>query len=455
MKILRFFIALSLLLPLHAFAQKQLALEECLELAVQNNIQIKLSENLVESAELSRVQKRFDFLPALSMNLPANKSFGNSADIYTQQIAKSPWTSNPSLVASLVAFRGLAKWNDLRNAEYNVIANKYSLEDLKNDIRLNTALAFFQVVFANDNLSIARNRIQLLDAQLEKLRAQIAAGAKTEGDLFTLKAQLATERVNEVTQSNAYNRSLLDLILLLNLETDADYAVVRPAILDSTGADLADVETIFEAARLNNPGVLKQQFKALATKYAINSARAVYFPSFNVNFGLTSFYSSNSKERIGFTIVDGFPAILYGNTIPLSTQFKNNFSQTLSLSMNVPIFNRLATRQSYLASKVNYKTALLNLESEQQDLYKSIQQAHLDAQAADIKFLATQEQMRSLQESYRYAEARYNAGLLDHYAFMEVLNNKTKAEIEQLQALYDRMLKRKILDIYQGKPLQF
>ena len=232
-----------------ATAQKTLDLEQCLTLAVENNLQIKLNENVVESSELTRVQKRFDFLPSVSMNLPANKSFGNSADIYTQQIAVSPWTSNPSLVASIVAFRGLAKWNDMRNAQYNVVSNKYSLEDLKNDIRLNTALAFFQAVFANDNLSIANNRIALLNGQMEKLHAQIAAETKTEGDLYTLKAQLATEKVNAVTQTNAYNRSLLDLILLLNLEPDATYFLQRPPVLDSSMTELAETETIFQSAR--------------------------------------------------------------------------------------------------------------------------------------------------------------------------------------------------------------
>jgi len=229
----------------------------------------------------------------------------------------------------------------------------------------------------------------------------------------------------------------------------------RPAILDSALSPLDEIEAVYESARLNNPGVRQQEFKALATKYAINSARALYFPTLTISAGFTSFYSSNSKERIGYTIVDGFPDILYGDRIPMFTQFESNFSKSLVFGLNVPIFNRLATRQNFQVSKVNYNTALLNLESEQRELYKSIQQAHLDADAADAKYIATQEQLRSLDENYRYAMARNDAGMLDHYAFMEVLNNKTKAEIELLQALYDRMLKRKILDIYQGKPIHF
>ncbi len=453
-KLLSFCLLLGVLAT-HAMTQQVLTLEHCLQLVVENNIQVKLSENAVQTAELTKVQRKFDFLPNLNLSVPVNKSFGRSADLFTASVANSPITTNPNLSASIIAFRGLAKWNDLKNAEYNLRSSQYSLEDLRNDIRLNTALAFFQTVFANDNLAIARNRIVLLTQQMEKLQSQIAAGTKTEGDLYTLKAQLATEKVSEVTQQNAYDRSLLDLVLLLNLPTQPQYTLERPTILDSASGRLEGVEQIFESARLNNPGILKQQFKALATKYAINSARAVFFPTLSISYGFNSFYSSNSRERLGYTLVDGFPSITYGNTIPLNTQLNTNFGQSLNFSLNVPIFNRFATRQNYLISKVNYNSSLLNLEAEQQDLYKSIQQAHLDATAADAKYLATQEQLRSLDMSYRYAEARYNAGMLDHYAYMEVLNNKTKAEIEQLQSLYDRMLKRKVLDIYQGKPLNF
>lgn len=447
--------AVLLMAILTAAAQKSLTLEECLKTAVENNIQVKLSQNNVLSAEIGLVQKKFDFLPGVSMNLPANKSFGNSADIFTQQIAVSPWTSQPSLSASVIAFRGFAKWNDLKQAEYNLVASQYTLEDLKNDIRLNTALAFFQCIFAAENSRIAKGRMDLLESQSIKLDHQIAAGTKTDGDRFTLQAQIATERVNIVTQDNLYNRNLLDLILLLNLAPKETYTLERPLILDGVDQPLEEIETIYEVARLNNPAVRKQEFKALATKYAINSAKATYFPTLSVGFGLTSFYSSNSRKRIGYQLVDGFPEILYGQTIPMFTQFSDNFSQTLNLNLSVPIFNRLATRQNYLASKVNYNSAMLTMEAEQLDLYKSIQQAHLDALAAEAKFVATTEQLRSLEESYRYAQARYDAGVLDHYAFMEVLNSKTKAEIEQLQARYDRMLKRKILEIYQGKPLQF
>lgn len=437
-------------------AQTRLSFLQCLDLAVSNNVQVKISENSVSTAEVSYIQKKFDFLPNVSMSLPVNKSFGNSADIFTQQIAVSPWTSQPSLGASFVAFRGLSKWNELKNAQYTLSANQYSLEDLKNDIRLNTALAFFQVLFANDNLEIARTRLDLLEKQLVNAQKQVDAGAKTQGDVFTLQSQLAAERVNAVTLQNNYDRSLLDLILTLNLDPSEVYEIDRPDLINAEVEELEALDAVFQSARLSNPGVRQQEFRALAAKYAIRTASAAYFPTLNITFGLGSFYSSNAKETVLDTILfDIVPLYTYGDQIPMWTQFSNNFGKTLSFSLTVPIFNRMQTRQGHRISKINYNTAELNVKAEELSLYRAIQQAHLDAKAADAKFAATLAQNESLNESLRFAQARYDAGMLDFLAYLEVLNNHTRAEIEQTQAQYDRILKRKILDLYQGKPLSF
>ena len=200
----------------------------------------------------------------------------------------------------------------------------------------------------------------------------------------------------------------------------------------------------------------QQEFRALAAKYAIRTASAAYFPTLNITFGLGSFYSSNAKETVLDTILfDIVPLYTYGDQIPMWTQFSNNFGKTLSFSLTVPIFNRMQTRQGHRISKINYNTAELNVKAEELSLYRAIQQAHLDAKAADAKFAATLAQNESLNEALRFAQARYDAGMLDFLAYLEVLNNHTRAEIEQTQAQYDRILKRKILDLYQGKPLSF
>lgn len=436
-------------------AQTPLTLEGCLNRAVEANLQVQISAISVSSAEVTYIQRKFDFLPTVAANLPATKTFGKTADIFTNQIASSPWTSQSSLGATFTVFRGLSKWSELHNAEATLRANKYSLEDLKNDIRLNTAVAFFATMYAGDNLKIGKERLDLLEKQLDNLQHLVDAGTKTQGDLYSLQAQLATERMNAVNQQNAYDRSLLDLVLLLNMDPAEQYQIQRPELLDSEVGELEDVNSIFQSARLTNPGVLKQEFAALAAKYAIRTAKAAYYPTFNVTFGLGSFFSTNTRRFLGYGYVDNIPQAIFGARIPVFEQLGDNFSQSMSLSLTVPIFTRGLFRQNQKIAEFNHETAQLRVKSEELDLYRTVQQAHLDARAADARYAASQTQTESLTEALRYAQARYDAGMMDFVAYLEVLNNHTGAAVERSQAQYDRVLKRKILDIYQGKPLTF
>lgn len=436
-------------------AQVPLTLEGCLDRAVEENIQVQISELSVTSAEVTYIQRKFDFLPTVAANLPATKTFGKTADIFTNQIASSPWTSQSSLGATFTVFRGLSKWSELHNAEATLRANKYSLEDLKNDIRLNTAMAFFATMYAADNLKIGQERLALLEKQLVNIQHQVDAGSKTQGDLYSLQAQLATERMNAVNQQNAYDRSMLDLVLLLNMDPAETYEVQRPSLLDTELEELEEVNAVFQAARLTNPGVLKQEFAALAAKYAIRTAKAAYYPTFNVTFGLGSFFSTNSRRFMGYGYVDGIPQAIFGPRIPIGEQLGDNFSQSLNLVLSVPIFTRGVFRQNQKIAELNHETAELRVKSEELDLYRTVQQAHLDARAADARYAASKTQTESLTEALRYAQARYDAGMMDFVAYLEVLNNHTRAAVERTQSQYDRVLKRKILDIYQGKPLTF
>jgi outer membrane protein len=179
-------------------------------------------------------------------------------------------------------------------------------------------------------------------------------------------------------------------------------------------------------------------------------------PNLSINYGLGSFYSSNRREVAGYQLgSNGLPEIVYGNRVPVFDQLETFFSQQLSFNLSIPIFSRYTPRQGYLNAKLNYDNAILNGKQEEQNLFKAVAQAYQDAKAALAKYKATVVQVENLKASFSYAQARMDAGLLDVYAFIEILNNKSRAETELLQARYDYVLKVKVLDLYQGKPLSF
>ena len=450
---LLFILLATRLLP----AQQTLSLEQCLDLVVANNLQLRQNQNQLELAQVTLLQQKFEFLPSISAGLQVSKSFGTSVDNFTQQIANSPYTGSPNLGATLTLFQGLSRWHDVRNADYRLEATHYSIEDLKNDLRLNVALAFFQAIFAQDQQAVAQARYDLLLRQLEKVQALMEVGTRTMGDVYSIKAQVATERVTIIQQENAYQTHLLNLLQAMNLDVSASYTLQRPDI-EALAADslLPPSQDIILAAKAQHPGMRARAMEALATRYAMKSAQTQYFPTLTLSYGMGSFYSSNNRPILRLAPGPGGNLVpVYGDPISLSQQLEDNYGQSLSLGLNVPIFTNYGIKRSYTSTKVTYANALLQLEIEEMDLEKEVQQAYQDAKAARAQLAAADEQVVSAQEAYTYAQAKHDAGLMDFYTLMEALDAKTRAEAGRLQSQYDFILKRKILDIYQGQSLTF
>lgn len=442
--------------PATLSAQTRLSLEQCLDIAIESNLQIRQSSNSVSMEQVNLIRRKFDFLPSIGANASGSKNFGRTVDNFTQAIAQSPVTLNMNMGASLVLFRGFSKWNDLKGAENSLKATEYSLEDLKNDIRLNVALAFFQAIFAEDNLTIAQSNVTLLQKQVDRTNNLLQAGSSTKGDLFGVEAELATAKVTEVTARNSYESALLNLLLTLNLDPQENFALKRPD-LDQLVLqdDMRSPEAIFEYARQNNPAILSQEMRLLASKYAMRSAKSVYYPTLNLNYGVFSFFSSNARPLDSIRFVGGEIKQFFGPTTPFFNQFSDNLSHGVTLSLNIPIFNNWSLRQTYTNARINYDNTILQYQNERNELLKAIYQACQDADAAQAQFAANTQQLESIEKSLEYAQNRYDAGILDFYTLREILNNKTRAELELNRAKYDYILKRKVLDLYQGKEMRF
>jgi outer membrane protein len=438
-------------------AQTLLDLAQCVALAKQNNLQLQQGHNQVSLAEVNHLQQKFQFLPAVSGGVQLGRSFGTTVDNFTQQIANSPTTGSPNLGAALTLFQGFSRWNNLKAAENRLEAAQYTQQDLENDIRLNTALAFFQAMFAQDQLTLSLARLDLVAQQLAKVENQALSGAKAEGDIFTVKAQLAAEKSAAIQAENTYRRNLLDLLQAMNLDPSESYRLLRPDIaalaLDTL---VPPVDEVIANAMAINPGIRAKEMEALANRFAVQSARSAFYPTLSLSYGMGSFYSSNNRPILRVEPgPNGTIVPVYGDPNPLNTQLKNNFGQSLSLNLNVPIFTNYNFRRNLVVAQLNENNADIASQIKVLELEKKIRLAHQDFRAAIAQLNAAQEQVESTQAAYTYAEARNEAGMLDFYSLMEVLNSKTRGEAALLQAQYDLILKSKVLDLYQGLPLEF
>ena len=450
-------LCIALLTAVQLPAQVQLDLQKCIDIAIENNLGLRQSENQVTIAEVAVIQRKFAFLPNAGAQIGVNRNIGQTVDNFSQQIAESPTTANPSLFASIGLFNGLSKWNALKSAQADVAAAQYSLEDLENDIRLSVALSYFQVIFSEDQLDIALERVELLEKQVAQTETLLEAGTLTKGDLYTLKAQLATEKVNLVNAGNQMRQNLLNLILAMNEDPSDEYELERPDIENFILTNNLDpIKTVVYESENFNPGLKSLKFQIVSREHQVKMSRAGLMPSLSLSYGIGSFYSSSARPLLSFENdpVEGLLPI-YGDPPGFFSQIGDNIGQGLGLSLNIPIFQNYQVRQGVRNAQINLENARLSYENEKNNLYQSILVAYQDAEASFATYQATLEQIQAAEISFEFAKTRYEAGVIDFNNYLETLNNKTRAERELLAAKYDFILKSKILDLYQGKPLEF
>lgn len=440
------------------FAQNSLDLASAVKLAQENNIQVRQMRLGLHSSQLSLKQAKYQFLPNLNANWSYGQNWGTTFDFNVfQSVSQTTGSSNISLSSSVTLFAGFKNHHNLKARKADVASSKYSLERVKNDLGLNVALNFFNVVYGKENIRIIEKRLDLLVKQLEKTEKQFAAGLITQGDVFQFKAQIATEELNLVNARNAFGKSELVLIQSLGIVPAEKYSFVSPDVSRvEVEADLPPMEEVFKIALATMPEIKEQEAKIISSEYSMKASNANYLPTLSLTGGIYSSYSSNGVLEAGLDTVLGFE-VPTQNTVQMAylKQLDRNVRQSISLSLAVPIFNQLQTRTAVQQSKINLENARFESQNQKNILIQSIQSAYLDLQASQASYDATQKQLYSLNAAFEYAEAKFSSGIIDYYSYIKILNDKSLAEIELLNAKYNFLFKKAILDVYQGKPLSF
>lgn len=426
----------------------KLNLESAIRIALENNLQLQQADLTEQTSDINYLQSKADFLPSISGNWSGSRSFGTTFDQVTfSRVQQATNNSFTGLSSSLNLFNGLSNHHSLKQNQYNREASRQATRKTENDVVTNVALIYLQLLFDIENIRIGQNKLKIQEQQLEKKQKEYDAGRATNSEIYNLKSQIATEKLNLVNQENTLAKDRLRIAQELRIDPFAEYEFEFPdAGKVKVESNLTPLDEIHTYALRNMPEIREQEFKIQAAREGLGKARAGYYPTLNLNGNIGSSYSSN-----GIFDVRTFTTV----KVPYFDQLDRNFNQSLSLQLNIPIFNRLSTRNQVRNADISFRQAQLQYTIAQNTLSQKIQQAWLDVISAVNKYHAVQEQLISLNESFKMAETRYEAGLMDFYSFNENLNNKTKAESDLLQAKYDYLFKRKILDLYQGNVIKF
>lgn len=427
-----------------SFAQSPHAwsLRECIDYALEHNITVKQQDVTRQQREIEVSTAKNSRLPDLNASASQNWSFGrglNSENTYSDTN-----TSNTSfgLSTSVPLFTGFRIPNTIELNKLNLQAATADLEKARNDIRMQVAQAYVQILYDMELCYVAQRQIDIDSMQVVRLRGLYEDGKASGVEVAQQEAALAQSRLTLTQADNGYKLDLLALTQLLELPSPEGFAIIRPAVDGINPSDEAVPplpDEIYNEALSVKPEVKAELYRLKGTEANVKIAKSALWPTLSLVAGLGSNYYKTS----------GFRADAFGR------QMRNNFNQYIGFNLNVPIFNRFSTRNSIRSARLGMQTQQLQFDNVKKTLYKEIQQAYYNAVAAKAKYESSGQAVWSNSAAFDLMSAKYEYGKANITEFNEAKNNWLKSESDHVRAKYEYMYDLALIDFYRGNELDF
>jgi outer membrane protein len=441
-----------------------------------NNISVKQQDIQARLASLTYNQSKLSQYPSLNLSSNLGMSTGRSIDRTTNQFTtESVFYNSFSLQTNADVFNFFSRRNTIAANRYELQASEAAVEKLKNDISLNVAGSYLQVLLNREQIAISRVQYQQTAAQLENTRKLVRAGSVPELNAVQLEAQLAMDSSNVVSARGTEAQSLLFLKALLSLDAGTPFDIVTPPVEMIPLEPLSELqpEAVYQLALQNLPQQRVNALRLQAAQKSAEAARGAMLPTLSVGGNLRTDYSTNkTNARLINTTFDGFREIgvVKGTTDtvlspvftphyqffsdPYTRQLRNNFGNGVGLSVSVPIFNGGSARTSWERAKLNTKNYELQTQADNLTLKQDIYKAYTDAITSLEKFNAATKSVETAERAADFANKRYGIGLLSTIELLQTQSNLYRARLERTLAQYDYVFKMKVLEFYRGQGLK-
>jgi outer membrane protein len=445
-----FSLVLILFVGLVSQAQsKKWTLEECVKYALENNISIKQSELDTQTAAIDKRGALGKFLPSLNTSASHYWNIGLNQDI-TTGLLRNQTTQFTSAGANvgIDIYKGLQNQNNLRKANLAIVASKYQLVKMQEDIALNVANAFLQVLFNKENLKVKQEQLAINEKQLARSTELVNAGSIPRGDLLDIKANLALNRQNVVTAENTLLISKLSLSQLLQLKEFEGFDVIDGTVAKDENNIMSQTPAaIFEKAIESKTDLKIARTNLEIAQKNLAIAKGAFQPTLQGFYGFNSRVSYADVASISGGVLVAVPAN------PFWTQFDTNKGQSFGAQLSIPVFNGFTVRNNVERSKVTLEKSKNTLAQQELDLQRSVYLAFTDAKGALNASESAIASLESRQEAYNYAKEKFAVGLMNSFDFNQAQTLFVNAQSEVLRTKYDYIFKIKILEFYFGIPI--
>lgn len=426
------------------FSQKKLwTLEECVNYALENNISIEQFRLDLEDATIDKSDAIGDFLPNLNGTLNGQSNTGLSFDpTNNQPVNTTQITSSGSVTSSVNLFNGLRNIHRLNRAKLNAIANQYRLDDLVNDIRLNVAIAYLNILSNKEAYNVAKALYAVTEQDLIRTKELVESGVVAKGDLLDLEATAATREQQIINAENQVLISRIGLAQLLQITDYENFDIANEVYeVPSTEIMSNSPKVIFDEALGYRWDIKFNETNVEIAKKDLQIAKGAAYPS------LDAFINYNTRYS------DQFFDPITGDVIPFKDQLWINDGIAFGAQISIPVFNGFSTKNGIKRSKINVKRAELQLEQNKLDLETNINQAYVDVLNTSKAYEAALKTREARSLALDYSKERFDVGIMNSFDYSQAQARVDNAEAEVIRTKFDYIFRIKVLEFYFGLPI--
>ena len=420
------------------------SLRQCIDYAVEHNIQLRQSRVTEEQGEADLAQKRAELFPSLSFSTTQSVVYRplqeSASNIVTNGIANNSsnkFTENGSygLNASWTVWDGGANRKNVKAQRLQNQISALATQTTANSIQEQIAQLYIQILYSKDALEVNRAMAETAQSQYERGEELFEQGQISKADLAQLEAQAASARYDGVatqTQIADYTRQLKELLEITDSRA-FDVQDIRPT--DNVAELLIpNVEEVYQAALNSRPEIQSGRLNVDAASLDIDIAKAGYYPSISLTAGIGDSHYSGSRESAG-------------------EQMRQNLNASAGVTLSIPIFDNKRNKTNLKKARLTKMDSELQLLDRQKQLYSTIEEYWLNAYSNQQQYVASLAQLKSAQSSYELLDEQFKNGLKNIVELMNGRDELMSAQQNKLQSQYATLLNIQLLKFYKGESI--
>ena len=438
---------LSAALPLYAQENsngKEWTLQECINYALEKNIQLQQNKISLQESEIDIKDARASLFPSLSFSTGhnvVNRPYQEQSNTVsgTEIISsdeKTTYNGNYSLNAQWTLWNGGQRLNNLKQQKTNRDIARLTVSETENTLQEQITQLFIQILYADESIQINRSTLEVSKATYKRGQELFAEGSLSKADLAQLEAQVSDDQYQLVTAESTWRNYKLQLKQLLELDGSEEFNLVLPELNEENILKMLPSQTdVYQAAMAIRPEIQSSRLSIENAKLGISAAKAGYYPTISLSASSSSTTNSASTNN-------------------WAQQMKYGWNNMIGISLNIPIFDNRQNKSNVQKARLQYNTSQLDLINKQKELYSTIEGLWLDALNAQQQYVAAETKVKSSQTSFDMVNEQFNLGMKNTVELLTEKNNLLSAKQQLVQAKYMAILNRTLLNFYAGNNIE-